>query len=265
MVTEVELLRAVLANPDADAPRRAYMEWALARGDRRGEFIRVQLALAEAYRRNAFVAEWGPLYRESEALVQEWGALWRQPLEPIVFTHVIENPGFRRGFVENVTMDATTFERDAPRVYALAPVRCVSLRNVVTSPGALASPYLARLSALDLSGRGVDDATIRVLAQSPHVRKLTWLDVSANRIGAAGLEAMVASPYLRGLRYVNFVGNTVDDPTEGYGTEGEWIASAYETDLGRELEQRHGRIAWLHWPSEFRQAGGLYPDHVAPY
>ena len=57
-----------------------------------------------------------------------------------------------------------------PRVYALAPVRLVSLRDVVAAPSALASPHLARISSLDLSGRGVDDATITVLAQSPHAR-----------------------------------------------------------------------------------------------
>ncbi len=265
MVTEAELLRAVLAAPDADEPRRAYMAWAIERGDRRGDFIRVQLALAEARRRNAFVEEWNPLYREAQALLEKGGALWRQPFQQLVIEDVIEKPGFRRGFVEDVTMDAATFERNAPRVFALAPVRYVSLRNIVAVPTALASQHLERIVSLDLSGRGVDDATIEVLARSPHARRLTWLDLSANKIGEAGLETIAASPYLRGLRYLNFVGNVAPDPVEDYGNEGEWIVSTSETELGRELEKRHGHLDWLHWPSLFRQAAGLDPDAVAPH
>ena len=265
MATEAELLRGILADPDADEPRRAYMEWAARRGDPRGDFIRVQLELAEARRRNAQVAEWGPLYRASQASLERHGALWRQPLEQLVIEDLIYQPSFRRGFIEDVTMDAAMFERAAPRVYALAPVRYVSLRAIVATPSALASPHLERIVSLDLSGRGVDDATIMALAGSPYARRLTWLDVSVNKIGTTGLEAIASSPYLRGLRFVNFVGNEAPDPTEEYGNEGEWIVSTSETELGRELEERHGYLAWLHWPSLFRQAGGLDPDAVAPH
>ena len=43
-VTEEELLAAVFAAPDDDAPRRVYADWLLERGDPRGEFIQLQCA-----------------------------------------------------------------------------------------------------------------------------------------------------------------------------------------------------------------------------
>jgi uncharacterized protein (TIGR02996 family) len=260
MATEAELMRAVLADPDGNQPRQAYMEWAAERGDPRADFIRVQLALAEAHRRGASVEEWSPLYNASRAYIDKGGALWRLPLEPLVIENLIDKPGFRRGFVEDVTMDATDFARNAPRVYAVAPIRYVSLRNIMDAPQALASPHLDRIRSLDLSARGVDDATITVLAGSPHARGLRWLDVSKNQIGRAGLEAIAGSPHLKGLRYVNFVGNREKDPVEEYSTEGFSVLYSHESALGRELEARYGRLEWLHGPSIFPDAFPPDPD-----
>jgi len=253
-------MRAVLADPDGDEPRSAYMAYAAANGDPRADFIRVQLALAEAHRRGAAIEEWSPLYQTSKMYLEKHGALWRQPLEPVVIDSLIDKPGFRRGFVEDVTMDAAAFAREAPRVFALAPIRYVSLRDVMRSPQALASPHLARIRSLDLSARGVDDAAIAILAGSPHARGLRWLELSKNAIGRAGLDALVASPHLTGLRYVNFVGNPVGDPVDGYSMDGFAVSDTHPSELGRELEAKHGRIEWLHSPSRFAASYPPDPD-----
>jgi uncharacterized protein (TIGR02996 family) len=260
MATEADLMRGVIANPDSDQPRQAYMEWAAERGDPRADFIRVQLALAAAHRRGASVEEWSPLYKASRAHIDKSGALWRLPLEPLVIESLIDKPGLRRGFVEDVTMDATAFAREAPRVYAVAPIRYVSLRNIMDAPQALASPHLDRIRSLDLSARGLDDATITVLAGSPYARGLRWLDISKNQIGRPGLEAIAGSPHLKGLRYVNFVGNRENGPVEEYSTEGSSILYSHESALGRELEARYGRLEWLHGPSTFPNAFPPDPD-----
>jgi len=253
-------MRAVLANPDGDEPRRAYMEWAAEHGDPRANFIRVQLALAEAHRRGASVEEWAALHKASTEHLEKRRALWCLPLEPLAVDGLIDKPGFRRGFVEDVTMDAAAFAREAPRAYAVAPIRYVSLLNIVDAPRALASPHLGRIRSLDLSARGVDDAAIEALAASPHARGLRWLDLSKNQIGRAGLDALAASPHLKGLRYVNFVGNREKDPAEEYSTEGPSVLYSHESELGRDLEARFGRLEWLHWPSAFGNASPPDPD-----
>jgi uncharacterized protein (TIGR02996 family) len=263
MATEAELLQAVLADPDSDEPRRVYMEWAAARGDARADLIRVQLELADALRRNAGVEEWAPFSKAARAYLEIHGALWRQPLEPL--GELIASPTFRRGFVEQVTMDADAFAREAPRVYALAPVRHLRLTGAARAPGALASPHLARIVSLDLSATGIDDAVIEALARSPHARKLTWLDISKNKLGRASVDAIAASPHLRALRFVNLVGTGAPNPVEDYGTEGMAIVSTSENELGRELERAHGRLAWLHAPSEFGDGFPPDPDATAPY
>ena len=89
MVTsQRDLVRAVLADPDADAPRRAYAAWAKARpfpdGDpARGELVDVQLELAAAHREHLASAAWLPFYgidrgdrspQEATALRSTWRA-----------------------------------------------------------------------------------------------------------------------------------------------------------------------------------------------
>jgi uncharacterized protein (TIGR02996 family) len=257
MATEAELMRAVLLDPDSDEPRRAYMRWAAERGDTRGDFIRVQLELAEMHRRGASVYEWAPLFDAAEAHVKQSGALWRLPLEDLVIDHLVTKLRFRRGFVEDVTMDAAAFENEAPRVYAVAPIRMVSLRDIMKAPRALASPHMVRIRSLDISAIGVDDEAIGILAGSPYSRGLRWLDISKNKIGREGLEAIAGSAHLKGLRYVNFVGNRDKNPIDEFSHEGMSILYSHESERGRELEAKYGRLEWLHAPT-------LYPDAFPP-
>src|SRR5206468_7966092 len=53
MPTEEAFIQAIIADPDDDAPRLIYADWLDERGDPRGEFIRVQCALAR-------MDEWDP-------------------------------------------------------------------------------------------------------------------------------------------------------------------------------------------------------------
>ena len=48
------------------------------------------------------------------------------------------------------------------------------------------------------------------------------------------------------------------DPTEEYSLDCFAVNSAHESELGRELEAKHGRIEWLHGPS--LQPASFPPD-----
>ncbi|HZJ66867.1 MAG TPA: hypothetical protein VFD36_25345, partial [Kofleriaceae bacterium] len=202
----------------------------------------------------------------AKALLAQSGLRWREPLEPLEDAGVIARGSpaqlafdFRRGFVEHVEMTAAAFARDAARVFAIAPIRFVTLREVAAHPEALASPHLARIAGLAAIAQGIDDAAIEALAQSPHARRLRWLAIPGNRLTARGLDAICASPNLRDLLYCECSGNGFGDPVDRYSHEGEAIITTTRTELGRELERRFGTQPWLHAPWYF---GAAYPPDL---
>src|SRR5262245_52142937 len=108
-------LQAILENPDDDTPRLVYADWLEERDDPRGEFIRVQCRLAELdeddpQRRDL-------QRREYELLANHWGE-WAGPL-----VGRVRRWRYRRGFVEQVRMEAGQFLKEAPWLLDLAPIQ----------------------------------------------------------------------------------------------------------------------------------------------
>jgi hypothetical protein len=270
MTTERELVRAVLADPDSDAARRAFGEFMKARpypaGDPpRGELVDVQLALAERHRAHDWASSWIPLDKRAGELLEQSGYRWREPLEKLAEEGLVPQPDptkfsfeFCRGFVEHVEMDARAFAEHAPRVFAAAPIRFLTLTGVQDHPRVLASPHLAQIACLVMIDQGIDDNAIHLLAASPHARRLRWLGIPSNAITSRGLDAICASPHLRNLLYCVCSGNDFKDPTDQFGSEGEVIVSTWRTAFGAELERRFGLQPWLHAPWFFNLA---YPPN----
>ena len=86
MNDETPFIEAILANPEDEAPRLIYADWLEERGDPRGEFLRVENALANLTRGNAR----GPALRDRlkqlrQSIGDEWPALVdRTPIEGCV-------------------------------------------------------------------------------------------------------------------------------------------------------------------------------------
>jgi uncharacterized protein (TIGR02996 family) len=72
----MQLLSAIQARPDDDAPRLAYAEWLSGLGDPLGDFIRMQCALARGLREGARVAETKPLEQGIARLWHQHAAGW---------------------------------------------------------------------------------------------------------------------------------------------------------------------------------------------
>jgi hypothetical protein len=70
-----------------------------------------------------------------------------------------------------------------------------------------ASPWLAGLRSLKLSGRQIGDEGAKALARSPHLTGLTELSLESAGIGPSGAASLAAWPGLSQVRKLNLSGN----------------------------------------------------------
>lgn len=197
------LLAGVLANPDDDVPRLAYAAALEARGDPRGEYIRVQCAR---------VARFDPavdpdLRRREAALFKEHGAGWAAPARACGTAWV-----FRRGFVDELTGVLDTVLASGGPLFAREPVRVVSVATVTAAnaPELAAAPWVARLARLTMRG-GMGDAGAAQLATSPHLGAVASINLGSNELGAAGLAALLEGGALAGCTTLCLTANSLGD------------------------------------------------------
>jgi uncharacterized protein (TIGR02996 family) len=218
-----DFLRAILADPDEDAPRLVYADWLDEHGDPRGEFIRVQIERArldeddprqaglkqrdaELFGRNGkqWVAPFAPLLNVQDSGV-EWGSgngvmPWWQSW-------------FDRGFVGRLCMWAKGFLSCADDLLRLAPLRRLHLRIGRGEVRQLAHcPSLARIAELELDshdGRGLDSGAMGVLARFPNLTGLRRLNLECNRLRDGGAIALAGAPWLTQVRELDLSGNDI--------------------------------------------------------
>lgn len=205
MQTEAEaFLQRIRAYPDDDTQRLIFADWLDEEGDPRGRFIRVQLALAhlpEGDRaRPALLAE----ERELQAAHRE---RWEAP-----FRGLVSGPVFRRGFVDEVKVEAKQFLRHAHEIFDTAPVRHVHLLDVGGSlPAVLQCPYLSRLSALTVYAQHAGEPLARAVARSPYLTGLRALHLGRNRFGDDAAEQLAASLNLTSLEELDLSENEIGE------------------------------------------------------
>jgi uncharacterized protein (TIGR02996 family) len=217
MTRDDDFVRAVCEAPDDDVLRLVYADWLEDHGRcERAELIRVQCALAAGD-----PPDRADLERRAHDLLRAHGVEWSAP-----FRHLATSWEYRRGFVEDVRVEARTFLLGADELFSRAPVRhlllywgalmppyerarlvprlfgCPRLRhlrsldltnNYLGSAGAQAlavCEYLSGLSALHLGNNHIGDAGARALAESPLLLRLTRLDLSNNDLGPGAVRAL---------------------------------------------------------------------------
>ena len=242
-------LRAVLADPDDDAPRLVYADWLEERGDPRGEFIRLQCAAAALPAGDPRATRLlGRARKLLERHFRAWlGGLrsWMGPCHLDRAGYVVEEetPGpdlgpattrvkcrFRRGFVEEVRIGGgaavARFAAAAPAVFAAAPVRRLAFHPDYTCStgyhvhGPLDVAPLAglseliRLDTLELVGCGITPAGFAALAGSPHLARLELLNLRGTPIGSVGLAALGGAPLADRLTTLKLEGDALRDPED---------------------------------------------------
>lgn len=255
MTTKEQLVQAVIADPDAHAPREAFAAWGVAHGDQQGELARIQLAEARE-RRVGSPLEAHRWYLEAYDLIEKHEKEWAHEVLSIA-----RQVRFYRGFIEAISIDVPTFLFHASSLYELAPIRSVQFLDAGSHIDALAaSVHLERLVSIELYNKShtapLGDAGLRKLVMSRHLGKVVTLSMPLNNIGIDGVEALAASKQLPNLRYAALGNNPVDDPTE----QCTFDAISHEVNhnsislppLGRALEAKYGELPWLHAASRFR-------------
>jgi uncharacterized protein (TIGR02996 family) len=180
-------LPAILADPDDDTPRLVCADWFEERGDPRGEFIRIQCRLATL---TEDAADWPALKSREFALRSQHEKEWAAPLRGLVRAWE-----FRRGFVEEVVMEAAAFLRQAAVLFAAAPIRSVRFLDAgQLVPELVACPAFGRLAAVLFNANYLTNEAVRHLAASPFARQLNHLHLGGNSISDDGAAALAAAP-----------------------------------------------------------------------
>lgn len=224
-----ELLQAVLDAPDDDAPRLAYADWCDQNGNPRGQFIRFQIEHAEET-----YLEWAALSQFADA--------WAEPIGPLV-----QRFEFRRGFVQNITVDAPIWLAKGEWMLQHAPIRYVDLRRITAADIAQIadSPTLLRITGLFLDHNHLDDADIIRLVASPNLKNLRWLGLTFNGIGEKGVEALAASTNLPSLERLSFDQNRVAFMPRTFTDWDGGIVSEEIPPLFYEMVRKYGPKKWL--------------------
>jgi uncharacterized protein (TIGR02996 family) len=265
-------LQAILNDPEDDTVRLIYADWLEERGDPRGEFIRLQCRLAGL---PVGHPERAALKRRERELLRKYAEEWSRPVNGLA----VADWTFRRGFIEEVTMRAEAFLRDAQALFGAVPLRCLHLEQAAWHLTAVVGvPGLARLSALDLdisnghptsntigslgslpclsrlnlSHSGLTDADLDALLEV-RLPRLTALDLSSNRITARGARALASWPRLEQLRELRLNHNRLGlegievllaapalRPPEIFSLEGNGISAKFLQTLLRQFAQRTG-------------------------
>jgi uncharacterized protein (TIGR02996 family) len=190
-----QLLRGVLADPDASAPKQVFADHLLQARDPRGELIQLELALAgplAIHRRDALDARHAELL---EAHRKTW------------FPYKIGGYRTRGGFIRSVR---ATFRqlRAAGALFASEPVVEVEVELDAADAAKLATqPWLARLRHLIVRGPLGDDAFTALWHAAPQLRSL---DVTACGLGPEALAGLGASMPL--LDRLVLSANPIGDP-----------------------------------------------------
>ncbi|MCC7424127.1 MAG: TIGR02996 domain-containing protein [Planctomycetaceae bacterium] len=180
---EEDFLEEIRRVPADNAPRLLLADWLDERGDPRGEFIRIQCALAampaDDSGRKALAERNAELEAEakSQALAE---------LRPAGVLDV----RFHRGFIDRMHVEGTQFldmwrpiARLAPTLGGLAWRKLPSKQAPAALGKLLEGPAFAHLSALDLSGNALMFPAVDVLASSKAVRRLVTLKLNDNPLG----------------------------------------------------------------------------------
>ena len=175
------LLAAILEDPENDDARRIYADLLVERGDPRGDFILVDLALDGRL----------SIRKRAQLSARRWELL--EAHRKRWFPYALGAMRTRHGFLHAVKGNFKQLRAAASKLFAAEPVTEVELGGVdeeLVKP-LLAAPWLPRVRRLILRGATGDQGFAR-LAASPAAAGLRALNVGNHRLGPEALARLGA-------------------------------------------------------------------------
>ncbi|MBM3981375.1 MAG: TIGR02996 domain-containing protein [Planctomycetes bacterium] len=219
-MTEAEtFLAAIIAQPDDDTVRLVYADWLAENGQPdRGEFIRAEIELAQSLlheeideRRRRVLLD------RRAALLKRHKAVWLAPFLPFA-----REDSFERGFVQALEVPARDFLDSAGTWFEQTPLTRVKVTELHTwnpvhgrvshTAEVLGSPLLARVTALDLDGRGLTATDLMPFAAQPDLSRLRELSLAYNGLRSEGATLLASMPQLAHLESLDLRSNGITDP-----------------------------------------------------
>jgi uncharacterized protein (TIGR02996 family) len=199
-----ELLAAVLAAPDDDAPRLVYADHLQQQGDLHGELIAIQCSLAR-----------GGLSKLDRVRLQERGTTLAT-----AYKATLPKAGtfdLRRGFAHAWSVDWSTFSTVASAVFARHPIRVLDLRHPAgREPPAMAKalerPELARIRRLELRRLWLTAEDIQLIVSCAHLADLRELELGSGAVVRDNLHLLTAKPVFTRLEALSFTGVPLNKP-----------------------------------------------------
>jgi uncharacterized protein (TIGR02996 family) len=223
MSDETALLRAIAAHPDEDTPRLAYADWLdehrppatkRARGKKgrkpaeygnpRAAFIRGQVELARLKDDSMHRRE---LAFRCRQLLEEHEQEWIDPPELAIYDYA-----WSRGFVEAFTTTPSDLQLQDAELFDTHPFRRVWLTHLSGKiDAAELIPADNHLTALDLTGNGLNVTQLKKLAKMPHFRHLRELGLMFNDLRDSAVKVLCGEPFFQRLELIRLGANPFTD------------------------------------------------------
>lgn len=204
MFDDAGFLKAIRAAPDDLPLRRVYADFLEEQGDPRGEFIRVQCALADLADDDERRPE---LELRERRLLREYEDQWLQPLRIGV---PWRRPRFRAGFVEELSLTAETFlQPPARRLFARTPWRGVQLLGTLRDHAQALGRHkrLATFAVLDLEAGGLEDRDLEAMLARRKLPRLRTLRLGFNHLTDRSFDLLLRGNRLPALKVLDLSHN----------------------------------------------------------
>ena len=223
-MNEQDFLAAITDSPDDEVPRLVYADWLDEQGDPRGEFIRVQCQRAKLEARDPRCLELD--FRE-RSLLADYRNHWAKEVRK--WGRVIQ---YRRGFVEDITVQASKFLESGQELLAVAPIRRVKLMKAKPHLKQLAEcKLLERLRHLNLRDSNLGLRPLREFLKSSWTSRLEGWDFSFNGWGPSALREFAKCKTIGPLKHLALSGCKIESDSLGVLLDSERVGSLEALEL----------------------------------
>ncbi len=202
MHSDRPFLEAIREQPDDDLHRLAWADWLEERGDDdRSAFLRAQLVAARLDETDLAL---DALEDRADDLLAAHEDEWAGRVGDLA-----SDLGWSRGCIESATLSADVLLDYGDELFETMPIRHVRLvAREEDLPRVAGCPWLAGVEHLEIANAShLRDAPLQAFLSSPYLGRLTSLDLRGHGIEGPLIQTLIGTGILRRLRRLDLSGN----------------------------------------------------------